>query len=389
MYFLNIVHNWKLFYNRMESVPTLARLLLQLLLSLRQLGCTGSAAGRLRLPGDLWPLSESDSSVKTSVGIEVWTPEVLNELEVTVEGEDTGGKKGEVEGELALGFPAEDLEKGAWGQGFPAAVVCGDVAMEEEEHEDVVDEDGMGADAFGGGGGLLFGRVADCEVDAALGSGKQAEEWGNKLEACSLAFLADRLIVLCLCKADSRCWLSAFSPSSVALQARQSYRPPSPALPTLPGTRINISCRFTTDWPKKQIDFRWLMADSSFIKTAWHLRHASRYCALGTMYWSRRLSTPLLSISCCSEDGFLLEEEEEEEEEVSQEGVPFCSSAFAGSLADSLRLGVPGVWGGTGVWLTFGCWSCWSCCCCCCFCCCWSCRCCCCSASCRLCWYCW
>lgn len=42
--FLNIVHHRKLFYNLMESVPTLARLLLQLLLSLRQPGCCGTSA---------------------------------------------------------------------------------------------------------------------------------------------------------------------------------------------------------------------------------------------------------------------------------------------------------------------------------------------------------
>lgn len=205
----------------MESVPTLARLLLQLLLSLTKPGCCGSSAVLPSLSADFWLLSESDSSVKTSVGIEVWTPEVLNELEVTVEGEDIGGKEEEEDEGLALGFPAKALEKGAWGHGLPAAVVLSGV-VDEEHREEETAEDGMVADVVGGGGGLLMGWVADCEVDAVLGLGKQAEEWGNKLVACSLAFLADRLIVLCLCNADSRCWLSTFSPSNVVSQARQS-----------------------------------------------------------------------------------------------------------------------------------------------------------------------
>lgn len=93
----------------MESVPTLAILLLQLSLSFRQLGCCGSSANRPSLSADFWLLSESESSVKTSVGIEVWTPEVLKELEVTVEGEDTEGKEDDVEG-VVLGFPAKALE---------------------------------------------------------------------------------------------------------------------------------------------------------------------------------------------------------------------------------------------------------------------------------------
>lgn len=48
----------------------------------------------------------------------------------------------------------------------------------------------------------------------------------------------------------------------------------------------------------------------------------------------------------------------EEEEEVggSLWGLPFCSSVFTGSLADSLRS--PKVCGGTGVWLALGCWIC-------------------------------
>ena len=79
---------------------------------------------------------------------------MLNELEVTVEGEDTGGKE-EEEG-LALGFPAKALEKGAWGQGLPAAVVLSG-ATDEEHREEETAEDGMVADVVGRGGGLLMG----------------------------------------------------------------------------------------------------------------------------------------------------------------------------------------------------------------------------------------
>lgn len=81
---------------------------------------------------------------------------MLNELEVTVEGEDIGGKEEEEDGGLALGFPAKALEKGAWGHDLPAAVVLSGV--EEEEHSEVeTAEDGMAADVVGGGGGLLMG----------------------------------------------------------------------------------------------------------------------------------------------------------------------------------------------------------------------------------------
>lgn len=85
---------------------------------------------------------------------------MLNELEVTVEGEDTEGKDDSVEG-AALGFPAKALENGAWGQGLPAAVVRGAAAEEEEEEEEHEDEeaeeDGMVADDVGGGVGVLWG----------------------------------------------------------------------------------------------------------------------------------------------------------------------------------------------------------------------------------------
>lgn len=81
---------------------------------------------------------------------------MLNELEVTVEGEDTGGNDDNVEG-VALGFPANALEKGAWGQGLLAAVVLSGVDVEEDEHEDEgAEEDGMAADGVGGGVGVLF-----------------------------------------------------------------------------------------------------------------------------------------------------------------------------------------------------------------------------------------
>lgn len=80
---------------------------------------------------------------------------MLNELEVTVEGEDIGGKEEEEDEGQALGFPAKALEKGAWGHGLPAAVVLR--GAEEAEHSDVeTAEDGMVADV-GGGGGLLMG----------------------------------------------------------------------------------------------------------------------------------------------------------------------------------------------------------------------------------------
>lgn len=75
---------------------------------------------------------------------------MLNELEVTVEGEDTGGKE-EEEG-LALGFPAKALLKGAWRQGLPVAVVLTGLVDEEE-----TGEDDMVANVVGVGGGLLMG----------------------------------------------------------------------------------------------------------------------------------------------------------------------------------------------------------------------------------------
>lgn len=81
---------------------------------------------------------------------------MLNELEVTVEGEDTGGKEEEEEGGLALGFPAKALERGAWGQGLLAAVVLSGV-VEEEHREEETAEDGMVADVVGGVEGLLMG----------------------------------------------------------------------------------------------------------------------------------------------------------------------------------------------------------------------------------------
>lgn len=81
---------------------------------------------------------------------------MLNELEVTVEGEDTGGKDEEEEKGLALAFPGKALENGAWGQDFPAAVVLRGVVDEEQREEDTAD-DGMVADVVGGGGGLLMG----------------------------------------------------------------------------------------------------------------------------------------------------------------------------------------------------------------------------------------
>lgn len=77
---------------------------------------------------------------------------MLNELEVTVEGEDTGGKEEDAEEGVALGFPAKALEKGAWGQGLPAVVVLS--AVVEEEHRG---EETDVADVVGGGGGLLMG----------------------------------------------------------------------------------------------------------------------------------------------------------------------------------------------------------------------------------------
>lgn len=81
---------------------------------------------------------------------------MLNELEVTVEGEDIGGKAEEEDEGLALAFPAKALEKGAWGHGLPAAVVLSWV-VEEEHGEEVTAEGGMVADVVGGGGGLLMG----------------------------------------------------------------------------------------------------------------------------------------------------------------------------------------------------------------------------------------
>lgn len=101
---------------------------------------------------------------------------MLNELEVTVEGEDTGGKEDDVEG-VALGFPAKALEKGAWGQGLLAAAVLSVEAVAEEHEDADTDEDGVVFDVVcGGDAAVLFGWATDCEVDAVLGSGKQAEE---------------------------------------------------------------------------------------------------------------------------------------------------------------------------------------------------------------------
>lgn len=79
---------------------------------------------------------------------------MLNELEVTVEGEDTGGK--EDEDGLALDFPDEALEKGACGQGLLAAAVLS-WALEEEHREVDTAEDGMVADVDDRGDGLLMG----------------------------------------------------------------------------------------------------------------------------------------------------------------------------------------------------------------------------------------
>ena len=81
---------------------------------------------------------------------------MLNELEVTVEGEDTGGKEAEEEEGVALGFPAKALEKGAWDQGFPAAVVTSGV-VEEEHREEETAEDGMVDVNVGGGRGAADG----------------------------------------------------------------------------------------------------------------------------------------------------------------------------------------------------------------------------------------
>ena len=81
---------------------------------------------------------------------------MLNELEVTVEGEDTEGKEAEEEEGVALGFPAKALEKGAWDQGLPAAVVTSGVA-EDEHREEGTAEDGMVDVDVGGVEGLLMG----------------------------------------------------------------------------------------------------------------------------------------------------------------------------------------------------------------------------------------
>lgn len=82
---------------------------------------------------------------------------MLNELEVTVEGEETGGKEDNAD-EGGLDFPAKALEKGVWDHDLPVAVVLSGVAVKEEEvHEDAdADEDGVVADAVGGGDGVLF-----------------------------------------------------------------------------------------------------------------------------------------------------------------------------------------------------------------------------------------
>lgn len=73
---------------------------------------------------------------------------MLNELEVTVEGEETGGNEDNEE-EGPWGFPAKALEKGAWDQGLPAAVVLsGEAVKVEGAHED--------EDVVGGGDGALF-----------------------------------------------------------------------------------------------------------------------------------------------------------------------------------------------------------------------------------------
>lgn len=82
---------------------------------------------------------------------------MLNELEVTVEGEETGGKEDNAD-DGGLGCPAKALEKGAWDHDLPVAVVLSGLAVKEVEvHDDaVVDEDGVVADVVGGGDVVLF-----------------------------------------------------------------------------------------------------------------------------------------------------------------------------------------------------------------------------------------
>lgn len=79
---------------------------------------------------------------------------MLNELEVTVEGEETGGKEDNAD-EGGLGFPAKALEKGAWDHDLPVADVLSGLAVKEHDDADV-DEDGVVADVVGGGDVVLF-----------------------------------------------------------------------------------------------------------------------------------------------------------------------------------------------------------------------------------------
>lgn len=59
----------------------------------------------------------SDSSEQLSVGSEVGTPEVLQEVEVTVEGEERGGG-GEADGEEEAAFRAVVAWNRTFGQDF-------------------------------------------------------------------------------------------------------------------------------------------------------------------------------------------------------------------------------------------------------------------------------
>lgn len=157
-----------------------------------------------------WLNSLSDSSEQLSVGSEVWTPEVLHEVEVTVEGKERG--EGEADGQEAA-FLAEAWKR-IFGQDF----------MDKWERW----------------GKVLLEEAADCEVDVVLGQGEQTE-WGNNL-ACSLAFLIACLIVFSLCKLDWRCWPSASFPLTDTLQAMQLY--------LLTALRSTVSCGSINGWPK-------------------------------------------------------------------------------------------------------------------------------------------
>lgn len=64
-----------------------------------------------------WLSSLSDSSEQLSVGSEVGTPEVLQEVEVTVEGEERGGG-GEADGEEEAAFRAVVAWNRTFGQDF-------------------------------------------------------------------------------------------------------------------------------------------------------------------------------------------------------------------------------------------------------------------------------